>query len=413
MSGVILNVAFDSADRDVRRFRKNYLYGTTHLALLIQGYIRIRLKLVLMNLQQRINSHLHARKEPPYVINLDPAVRNVPFDSNIDIRDSVNYKEVMKSYNLGPNGGILTSLNLFATKIDQILGLLEKRTTPDPAKPDAKLIKNILVDTPGQIEVFVWSASGAILLDSLASTFPTVIAYIIDTPRTASTSTFMSNMLYACSILYKTKLPMILVFNKTDVKDAEFAKEWMTDFEAFQAALREEEEAGSFGGVEGGNMGGGSGYMGSLLNSMSLMLEEFYSHLSVVGVSSMTGAGINEFFEAVEEKAKEFERDYKPELERRKQMREDEKKENRERELGKLMKDMDVSGGPSKKKLASEKPDMDTLSDMEDSGEDDHDGGEGLTSRYKQALEDETGGPSTNDDHSFTRYLRTSQMNIQ
>src|SRR6266536_443971 len=94
---------------------------------------------------QRINSHLHAQKEPPYVINLDPAVHNVPFDSNIDIRDSVNYKEVMKSYNLGPNGGILTSHNLFATKIDQILGLLEKRTTSDPAKPDANPIKNILV----------------------------------------------------------------------------------------------------------------------------------------------------------------------------------------------------------------------------------------------------------------------------
>ncbi|KUJ07950.1 putative GTPase npa3 [Mollisia scopiformis] len=364
---------------------------------------------------QRINAHLHALKEPPYVINLDPAVRNVPFDSNIDIRDSVNYKEVMKSYNLGPNGGILTSLNLFATKIDQILTLLEKRTTPDPAKPDAKAIKNILVDTPGQIEVFVWSASGSILLDSLASTFPTVIAYIIDTPRTASTSTFMSNMLYACSILYKTKLPMILVFNKTDVKDAEFAKEWMTDFEAFQAALKEEEEAGSFGGVEGGGMGGGSGYMGSLLNSMSLMLEEFYSHLSVVGVSSMTGQGIPEFFEAVAEKAKEFDRDYKPELERRKKQREEEKLANRDKELGKLMKDMAVSGEPSSKKSM---PDMDTLSDMEDEQDDEEDvdeekeGGEdGLSSRYKQALA-ESGESSKEEDYSFARYLRTSQMNL-
>ncbi|KAG0649918.1 GPN-loop GTPase 1 [Hyphodiscus hymeniophilus] len=362
---------------------------------------------------QRINSHLHTNKEPPYVINLDPAVRNVPFESNIDIRDSVNYKEVMKSYNLGPNGGILTSLNLFATKIDQILTLLEKRTTPDPAKPTVKPIKNILVDTPGQIEVFVWSASGAILLDSLASTFPTVIAYIIDTPRTASTSTFMSNMLYACSILYKTKLPMILVFNKTDVKDAEFAKEWMTDFEAFQAALREEEEAGSFGGLEGGSggLGGGSGYMGSLLNSMSLMLEEFYSHLSVVGVSSMTGAGVDEFFAAVDEKAQEFERDYKPELERRKKQRDDEKIAGREKELGKLMKDMAVSGEPSRKAPTHEKPDMDTLSDMEDDedGDDEENEENGLSSRYKQALEQETGGPG-NDDHSFTRYLRASQM---
>jgi len=365
---------------------------------------------------QRINAHLHAQKDPPYVMNLDPAVLNVPFTPNIDIRDSVNYKEVMKAYNLGPNGGILTSLNLFATKIDQILNLLEKRTTPDPKKPEAKLIKNILVDTPGQIEVFVWSASGAILLDSLASTFPTVIAYIIDTPRTASTSTFMSNMLYACSILYKTKLPMILVFNKTDVKDAEFAKEWMTDFEAFQAALREEEETGSFGGMEGNGMGGGSGYMGSLLNSMSLMLEEFYSHLSVVGVSSMTGAGINEFFEAVAEKAEEFNRDYKPELERKRKQRDDEKIANREKELGKLMKDMAVSGEPSSK-TSSEPPDMETLSDMEDDSTDEEadagdDDPEGLNTRYKQALAD-TEGPrtATGEDHSFTRYLRASQMN--
>src|SRR6266566_1088386 len=141
---------------------------------------------------QRINAHLHAQKEPPYIINLDPAVLNVPFESNIDIRDSVNYKEVMKQYNLGPNGGIMTSLNLFATKVDQILHLLEKRTSADPVQPTRKPVKNVIIDTPGQIEVFVWSASGTIILESLASSFPTVIAYIIDTPRTASTSTFMS-----------------------------------------------------------------------------------------------------------------------------------------------------------------------------------------------------------------------------
>ncbi|KAF1356913.1 GPN-loop GTPase [Delphinella strobiligena] len=205
---------------------------------------------------QRINSHLHSKESPPYVLNLDPAVRSVPFDSNIDIRDSVNYKEVMKQYNLGPNGGILTSLNLFATKIDQVLGILEKRCLPPQPAPDTP--KHIIVDTPGQIEVFVWSASGSILLDSLASSFPTVLAYVIDTPRsTSSTSTFMSNMLYAISILYKTKLPIILVFNKNDVKSESEAVEWMRDFEAFQEALRREEEDEAESGA------GGSGYMGS------------------------------------------------------------------------------------------------------------------------------------------------------
>ena len=49
---------------------------------------------------QRMNSYLHSLDppEPPYVLNLDPAVSSTPFDANIDIRDTVNYKEVMKQY---------------------------------------------------------------------------------------------------------------------------------------------------------------------------------------------------------------------------------------------------------------------------------------------------------------------------
>ena len=33
----------------------------------------------------------------------------------------------MKEYNLGPNGGILTASNLFATRFDQVVTLCEKR----------------------------------------------------------------------------------------------------------------------------------------------------------------------------------------------------------------------------------------------------------------------------------------------
>lgn len=331
-------------------------------------------------------------KKKPYVINLDPAVLNVPFQPNIDIRDSINYKEVMKQYNLGPNGGILTSLNLFATKIDQVIGLLEKRANPEPGSTISPP-KHFLVDTPGQIEVFVWSASGSILLESLASSFPTVIAYIIDTPRTSSTSTFMSNMLYACSILYKTKLPMILVFNKTDVQDAEFAREWMTDFEKFQEALHEEESKGVFGG-EGF---GGSGYMGSLLNSMSLMLEEFYSHLNMVAVSSMTGDGIDDFFEAVEEKRKEFERDYKPELEKRRKERENESASRREQDLTKVMRDMNmnsrskVAGPSTAREESSEEEEDEDVNDPDEypDAERDDDDEEGLKRRYQNALREQ------------------------
>lgn len=301
---------------------------------------------------QRLNSHMRSKKSPPYVINLDPAVLKVPYGANIDIRDSIKYKKVMENYNLGPNGAIVTSLNLFSTKIDQVIKLLENKRDK---------FEHCIVDTPGQIECFVWSASGSIITESFASTFPTVIAYVVDTPRNASPTTFMSNMLYACSILYKTKLPMILVFNKTDVCKADFAKEWMSDFEAFQRALRDDQELN-------GNSGLGSGYMGSLVNSMSLMLEEFYSQLDMVGVSSFTGEGFDEFLDIVNNgKIQEYDEYYKAERERVLKLKEEKEKQRKEKSLDGLMKDLGISDKGDKKK---ENDSADVLSDVEE-GEDD------------------------------------------
>lgn len=203
-------------------------------------------------LMHRINLHLNEQNKRGYYINLDPAVRDVPFAANIDIRDTVDYKEVMKQYGLGPNGGILTSLNLFATRFDQVLSILERRTND---------LDYIFIDTPGQIEVFTWSAGGQIILELLSTSMPTVILYISDTPRCSSPTTFMSNMLYATSVLYKSQLPLVCVFNKIDITPHEFAKKWIEDYESFQDALDENRS---------------DDYMGSFNRSLSLAMEQFY-----------------------------------------------------------------------------------------------------------------------------------------
>lgn len=101
----------------------------------------------------------------------------------------------------------------------QVVSVIENR---------ADQLDYVLVDTPGQIEIFTWSASGAIITEAFASTFPTIVTYVVDTPRSASPTTFMSNMLYACSILYKTRLPLVLAFNKIDVAQHQFALEVTT-----------------------------------------------------------------------------------------------------------------------------------------------------------------------------------------
>lgn len=268
---------------------------------------------------QRLNAHLHEKQLPGYIINLDPAVTKLPYGAHVDIRDTVNYKNVMKQYSLGPNGAILTSLNLFATRFDQVVGLCEKQRDPP--------LQYIVADTPGQIEIFTWSASGAIVTEAFASTFPTMIAYIIDTPRCLGPQTFMTNMLQACSILYKTRLPVLLVFNKVDVARHESCLDWMADFENFHQALDSEQS-----------------YAATLSRSMSLVLEQFYQNMRAVGVSAVTGEGMDDFMAGVTKCAQEYEEQYKPELVKRQQDRSQQEQQRQAAELERLRADRTADG---------------------------------------------------------------------
>ena len=68
----------------------------------------------LFQLKKMLKPSRHTKKifisEHVSIVNLAPAVMTLPFGVNTDSRDTVRYKDVMKEYGLGHNGGILTSL---------------------------------------------------------------------------------------------------------------------------------------------------------------------------------------------------------------------------------------------------------------------------------------------------------------
>lgn len=193
-------------------------------------------------------------------INLDPAVLNPKMPLTIDIRDTVDYKETMEKYSLGPNGAINTCMNLF---------LLNFVPVEDS--------KYTIVDTPGQIEAFTWSSPGDIVMGMLKNT---CIVYIADLPLCKNKYVFINNMIFAAALKCKFQRPVLVVFNKADECDHPELEKWIRDYSYFRESLREDE---------------------SELGSMALYFEEFYFNLKFVIVSSLSGKGKSEFFTAIDE----------------------------------------------------------------------------------------------------------------
>jgi len=269
-------------------------------------------------LTQRITAECMRRKAPPYVINLDPACNDPPYPVNIDIRESINYKEVMKHYELGPNGAIVTALNLYATKFNEVVNLIQEKK---------KSHRYVIIDTPGQIEVFMWSASGSIITDYLAAHFPTVLIYVTDLVTNQNPITFISNMTYACSILYKTKLPLVIALNKRDLADPTYAKNWITDFDVYEEALRERED-----------------YASNLASSLALGMEEFYNQIDHVVVSAMDGFGMDDFFFSVQKAVTDYETVYRPMYEELLAERTANKEKKKTQQMDRLRRDLVEEG---------------------------------------------------------------------
>jgi len=92
------------------------------------------------------------------ILNLDPGVENIPYTCDIDVRDYVDIVSIMKKYDLGPNGALIMTSDLIASKIDEIRNEVQ-RVNPD----------YLLVDTPGQIELFAYRSSGKFIVENLTA----------------------------------------------------------------------------------------------------------------------------------------------------------------------------------------------------------------------------------------------------
>jgi GTPase SAR1 family protein len=103
--------------------------------------------------------------------NLDPGATALPYNPDIDARNYVDIQKLMLDYKLGPNGALIMASDLLADHLEEI------RMEIDDANPDL-----VLIDTPGQIELFAFREGGRFIARELTQENRAVI-YLMDPSR--------------------------------------------------------------------------------------------------------------------------------------------------------------------------------------------------------------------------------------
>lgn len=160
------------------------------------------------------------------VLNLDPGVDSLPYTCDIDVRDYVDIVSIMRQYDLGPNGSLIMANDLIASKIDELQNEVD-RTNPD----------YLLVDTPGQIELFAYRTSGPFFIQNLRSEEKANI-FLFDGSLVTSPVNFVSLSLLATSIKLRLNVPTVNVLTKSDL-----IGEKLKDVLSWSSSLRTLEEA--------------------------------------------------------------------------------------------------------------------------------------------------------------------------
>jgi GPN-loop GTPase len=141
----------------------------------------------------------------PITLNLDPAVSELPYLPDVDIRDHIDISNIIDTYGLGPNGAIIMAHDLISTKIQDI------QLEVDELNPDY-----ILIDTPGQIELFAYRSSGNYFISNFQADSKVTI-FIMDGVLVSSPINFVSLSLLSTSINLRLKTSQINVLSKRDL----------------------------------------------------------------------------------------------------------------------------------------------------------------------------------------------------
>jgi GPN-loop GTPase len=148
---------------------------------------------------------LRAAGHDATVVNLDPGLEDTSFEPDVDVREWVRLSDLQDEYGLGPNGAQVAAADMIALKIFDIKQAITE------LKADY-----VLVDTPGQVELFAFREASKAIVDALSGDRST-IAFLFDPALARNPGGFVALRMLSATVEFRFRLPMLNLLSKADV----------------------------------------------------------------------------------------------------------------------------------------------------------------------------------------------------
>jgi len=208
-------------------------------------------------------------------VNLDPGCEYTPYEPDFDIRSIFTISDLMMKEGLGPNGAMIRASQLMEERFQEI----------------AKAIVSInaksaytLIDTPGQMEIFVFRHTGHIGRSRLRSLSRTVNVFIIDPTLAATAPELMVAMLLGVAVQLRLEASTVTVINKSDLLKGSMIDLILTRPSHLKRLISEQE-----------------GVFTDLALSCASIVRKLTKASRVVKVSAKTGYGMNALYDLIHE----------------------------------------------------------------------------------------------------------------
>lgn len=212
---------------------------------------------------------LRDQEQSTLLVNLDPAASSLPYEPDVDIRDYVDYERIMVTRRLGPNAALIASVREAARYVEEVA-----------EDVDSFNADFVIVDTPGQLELFAFREEGKILSENIGG-IRKVMFFILDPMFCATTKNFVASMFLAASIYLSFGLPMIQVLNKIDAVPRDYVDRIERWSESIDALIVDVENK-----LKGGLI--------TLSREVAQAVHDIVSSLPIIPASSVTMEGFPE-----------------------------------------------------------------------------------------------------------------------